>query len=128
MALQIAANGRIFGRMVFDLLGWLRPLKGQVYDAAGLFDGLQSIQSCSQNSHLAGRIAWLAQGSAKRVFDRSHARHANRTGQVGNRRQANGCKAGRFDLTLYQSNGPAADRSDRHQDDDVDPILSLIHI
>ena len=35
MALQVAANGRVFGRMVFDLLGRFWPLKGQVDDAAG---------------------------------------------------------------------------------------------
>ena len=110
-------------------MDWLRtslgdsPLEGQVDDSARRVDRCQRVQRGAQDSHLPGRIARLAEGATAGILDRRHARHAQRCRQVGNRRQDNRRKAGRLDLALHQSHGPAADRSGRRQQHDVDAVL-----
>ena len=120
---QVAADGRIFRRVVAHLFGRFRPLERQMDYAAWSPDRFQRGQRRPQDRCLAGRVAGLAQGAAQRVLDGRNARRRHGGGQVGHGREGDGGKAGGFDFTLQQSNGPTADRSGGNQDHDVRVIL-----
>lgn len=107
--------------------GGFRPLKRQVEDFSRGLNIFNCFQSRSEYSQLRIAITSTANVLPERMFNRSDARHADRGGQVGDVRQADGCEASRFDLTLCQSNGPAADRSTGDQDDHIYlPILKSL--
>jgi len=57
------------------------------------------------------------QGQPKGVFDRRNARDTDTLGQLRHHGKGDGTDPGGLDLSLNQSHGPAADRSNRHQHD-----------
>lgn len=93
------------------VFGCFRPFKRQVDNFSGCLDFFQRFQRPLQYGPLCISIACTTDILPKRVLDGSHARCADRGGQIGDIRQADRREASRFDLTLRQSNGPAADRS-----------------
>jgi hypothetical protein len=95
-----------------------------VHDTTGLIQGFERFYSRPQNCHLSVVITGLAKGPPQRIFDGRQARHAHRAGQIRDGRKNNCGEAGRFDLALSQSNGPAADFSDRNQKDHVNLLLT----
>ena len=99
------------GNLIFKML-W--PLKGQVNNRTRHIDVLKGIQGGPQYSHLRLAIANIPHCQTKGMLNSGYARCADRGGQVGNNGKCNGGDTGGFDLTLNQSNGPAADRSGRH--------------
>jgi len=99
--------------------GGFRPLKRQVEDFSGGLNVFNRFQSRSEYSQLRIAITSTANVLPEGMFNRSDARHANRGGQIGDVRKADGCEASRLDLTLRQSDGPAANRSTGDQDDHV---------
>lgn len=96
-----------------------RPLKRQVYDRSGFVDLLQPIQGCSQHSHLPFLVTWLSERTSQWVLDANHARGGYSSRQVRDIGQGKGREPRCLDLTLHQSNGPAADWSGRDQQDNV---------
>ena len=98
----------------------------QVADFAGRLDGGEGIQRAAQDSRLSSHVARLAECAAKRVLDGCNAWDADGRRQVGNGSQADGAEAGGFEFSLSQSNGPAADRSGRDEDDGIDPVLAQV--
>ena len=57
------------------------------------------------------------QGQPKGVFDRRNARDTDTLGQLRHHGKGDSTDPGGLDLSLNQSHGPAADRSNRHQHD-----------
>ena len=112
--------------MILDGFGRLRPFERQVDDLSRRPDSFQRPQGCFQNGHLPLIVAGLSQGTPQRVLDRRDAGDADRGGQIRDGGQVDRGKAGGFQLTLYQSYGPAADRSGGHQHDDIRQILFQI--
>jgi hypothetical protein len=74
-------------------------------------------------------IARLTQKVAQWVLDGCQARHAHSSREIRNAGQRDRAHARRFNCSLYQSHGPAADRSARDQQDDVHliPLHVLDH-
>jgi hypothetical protein len=62
---------------------------------------------------LADIVAGQADSEPKRILNRSDAWHADGCGQIRDIRQSDGAESGRFNLSLNQSYGPAANRSYR---------------
>lgn len=106
--------------------GSFDPFEGQVNDPTGFVDVFQRGDGRPQHCQLAGSIARLPKGTPQRKFDGGSARHADRGGYFGHRRQDDGGKASRFDFALRQSNGPAANRSGWHQNHHVSLVGAQI--
>ena len=108
------------------LLGWLGSLERQMTNAARRIDLAESLQHSSQHSRLSGGVTRLTQCAPQRILDRGNAGHTDRRRQIGH-----GCERDRretccFDFALRQSNGPAADRSGRHQDHHIGSVLAQV--
>jgi hypothetical protein len=112
--------------MIVYLFRRLGPFKWQVYDLTWGLNAFQRLHDGLQNRHLPGRVAGLPKCAPQRVFNGSQARHAYRSSQIRHGRQGDGAEAGGFDFALYQSNGPAAYRSGRHQHDHVHQVFFQI--
>ncbi len=123
VAQQVLCNGRRLWRFGVEFLGRGRPVEGQVNDAAWLLDLCQRLQGSTQDGRLALAVARLSQLVAQRLLDGRQPRHAYGGRQVRDAGQGDGADARCFDLSLYQSNGPAADWSARDQYDGVYAIL-----
>ena len=87
---------------------------------------LPLLAACAQNCQLARHIAWPTQRHAERMFDRRYPRGTCAGCQLGNHRQRDGTESCCLDLTLYQSNGPAAHRSNRDQHHYVNMLLAKL--
>ena len=87
---------------------------------------MQRRESRSQYRHLPFRIIRLTERSSQRIFDGGDARRADRLNNFRNRRKDDGRKTSRFDLALYQSNGPVADRSGRDEYNHIRMIGSQV--
>ena len=72
---------------------------------------------------MTGAVTGLTKRPSQRIFDGGDARHADRGGQVWDGSQADGGKSRRFEFALYQSNGPAANRSGRDEHYHIRHIL-----
>ena len=59
----------------------------------------------------------------KGMLDAGYTRRADCTGQIGDICQGDRTETSSLDFTLYQSNGPVADRSGWHQYDDVNGFI-----
>lgn len=101
--------------MVVDIFRRFRPFKRQVDDFSRRLNGFQRSQGGFEHRGLPGAVAGLAKRPPKRVFNGGDARYAHRGSQVRHGGQADGGKASRFEFALYQSNGPAANRSGRDE-------------
>ncbi len=113
MADQVASDGRLLCRYMIVFL--FDPFEQQVDPAARLVDGFQRLLGASQDGKLSFTVAWLSQSAAHGCAYAGQARHAHCGGQVRDIGNSEGGKAGRFDLALYQSDGPVAQGSGRHQ-------------
>jgi len=109
--------------MVFHRFWRFGPFKRQVYDFTRSANRFQCLESRFQHSHLAIRITWLTQGATQGIFNRRDPGHTHRGSQIGNGCQVDRCKAGSFQFALYQSYGPAADRSGRHQHNHIGKVF-----
>jgi len=86
-----------------------------MHDGARLGDPLQSPQSCPQHRKLTHSVLRRAQGEPKGVLYGSNARDTGTHCQLRHHGKRDRTESGGFDLSLNQSHGPAADRSDRNQ-------------
>jgi len=100
------------------------PLERQVRHCAWFCRRCHCLQRCAQNCQLARHIAWPTQRHAERMFDRRYPWGTCAGCQLGNDRQRDGTESCCLDLTLYQSNGPAAHRSHRDQHHYVNMFLA----
>jgi len=100
-----------------------RPSEGKMDDTPWALHSFQRLKGGSQDRGLAIGVARSPQGPAKRMLDTGKPGHAHGRRKVGNIRNADGREACGLDLPLYQSHGPAAYRSGRHQEDQVHLIL-----
>ncbi len=91
------------------------PFEGKMHDGARLGDLLQRPQRCPQHRELTHSVLRRAQGEPKGVLDGRYARDTGTQGQLRHHGERDGTESGSFDLSLNQSHGPAADRSDRNQ-------------
>ena len=99
--------------LAINISGNIRPFVGQVDDSAGSLDLFQHLQGCPQHRYLSGCLAGLAQGVQPREYSMAAIR-GTQTDSVT------------FDFTLYQSNGPAANRSGRDKDNDIGLVSAQI--
>ena len=119
VARNVTCNRRVYRGMIVYLFGRFGPFKRQMDNFARGLNGFQRAQGGLQHGHLPGGVTGLPEGAPQRVLDGGDARHTDRGGQVGHGGQGDGREAGGFEFALYQSYGPAADRSGRHQHDHV---------
>ena len=82
----------------------------------------QCLESGAQDRQLHCRVFWLTKGTTKGNLDGSDSWCADSCSQIGDVGERDGSKTSRFDFALYQSNGPAAERSSRDQHNRVDPF------
>ena len=122
MAHQVTGDGWGF-HVVSDLFWITTPFERQVYHAARSCDRYQCRQGSPYHRELGFNISWIPNCLPKGMLDAGNARHTGCTRQIRDIRQGDRTKTGAFNLTLYQSNGPVADRSSRHQHDDVDGFI-----
>ena len=80
-------------------------------------------QSRFEHRGLTGAVAGLTKRPPERILDGGDAWHAHRGGQVRDGGQADGGKASGLEFALYQSNGPAANRSGGDKHNDIRHIL-----
>ncbi len=126
MAHNVFGNWRRFRRLAGSRFWIARPLKRQIDDAARDLDAFQRCQGGAQHGQLTSYIARLAQRASQWIFNRRDARRADCLRQRQDRGQDDSGKPGGFDFALYQSNGPAADRSGRHQHHHIGPLSAQI--
>lgn len=93
----------------------LRPLKGEMYDAAGLLNVDQGLQRSANHLQLSVSISWPPEGETEGVFQRRHAGKTIGAAVIRDHVDADRRYSRFFDHTLHQSNGPAADGSHWHQ-------------
>jgi hypothetical protein len=122
MATQVPADGRCLGRMGVQPARRFRPLERETGNAARFRHLSQRVQRRAQHGRLPLAVAGLPQQVAQRILDRREPGYVDRSRQIRNARQGNRAHARRFDRSLYQSHGPATDRSTGHQEDDIHPI------
>jgi len=93
---------------------------------AGYLNILEGLQYGAQHGHLPPRITGLTKGAPERVFDGGQARDTERGGYIRHGGENDGGKAGGFQFTLYQSNGPAANWSGRDENDRVHMVCAQV--
>ena len=113
---------RNFRRIYVELLPGV-PFERKVYHGAGLGDLLQRPQRCPQHCELTSSVVGRAQGQSEGLLDRGDARDTGTLGQFRHHGKRNSAEPGRFDLSLHQSHGPAAHRSNRNQHDGIHVFL-----
>ena len=123
VACEIARDRRGLVGMILHLLWRFRPPEWQMHNIPWGVDLRQRCQGCAEHCHLATGITGLAQRAPQRILDGDNTWRTHRCGEVGHRGKRDRGKSSRFDLTLNQSNGPAADRSGRHQHNGVHLIF-----
>ena len=115
------------GGLLRTCLGGSGHSNGRCTTPPGVRIARQRGERGSQYSRLPGGIAGLPQGAAQRVLDGGHARRSTpQAVRSGIGAERDGGEAGRFDFALYQSNGPAAHRSGRHQHDHIRMVFFQI--
>jgi hypothetical protein len=119
MSQQVPAYGRRLRRTGVQSPCRFGPFEREVSDGARQGRLGQRVQRRAKNRPLALLVTWLSQQVAKRMLDGRQARNADRGREIGDARQGDRADACLFNLSLYQSYGPAADRSARDQKDDV---------
>ena len=75
----------------------------------------QDLQHRAQHCPLTVGVVRIAKRTTQRITDSREPGYADSARQIRNHREGNGRDAARFDHALNQSNGPAAERSCRHQ-------------
>ena len=120
------ADNRRRRHIAGEIPGIPGPLEGKMHLPAGYLNILEGLQYGTQHGHLSLRITGLTEGAPERVFDGGQARDTKRSGYIRHGGEDDGCKAGGFQFTLYQSNGPAANWSGRDEDDDIHMVCAQI--
>ena len=104
--------------------GW--PLERQMHHPTWLGHRFHRSQRRAQDCQLTRRVAGPAQRHAERVLDCAYPRRPRARRQFRDHGQRDGAELRRLDLTLYQSHGPAAHRSNRDQHHYVDMLLAKL--
>ena len=111
MPQQVLADGRRFRWAGAQPACGNGPFEGEMDDAAWCAHFFECLQGCAQNRRLPFSIAGLSQQVAQRVLNGCQARHTYSSREIRNAGQRDRAYARRFNCPLYQSHGPAADRS-----------------
>ena len=109
--------------LVLHFPGCFGPFKWQMDDFARCLNFFQRLQGSFEHRGLTGAVAGLTKRPSKWILDGGDAWHAHRGGQVRDGGQADGGKASGLEFALYQSNGPAANRSGGDKHNDIRHIL-----
>lgn len=116
-------DGRRYGRVRVGALRRFEPFIRQMNQTPRFCHCGGGFECSPHNRSLPVAIVGQTQRSPKWIFDGDEPWDADRCRKIRNVRQRNSCNARTFDLPLYQSNGPAADRSNGHEQHRVHPIF-----
>ena len=106
------------------LRGW--PLERQVHHPAWLCYCFHRSQSCAQDCQLTRRVAGPAHRHTEWMLDCGYPRRSRARRRFRDHGQRDSAEPRRLDLTLYQSHGPAAHRSNRDQHHHVHMLLAKL--
>jgi hypothetical protein len=105
--------------MPVNLLRRLGPAEREFDDGAWRGGILERLQGRAQDGALGAGVTGLAERPSEGELDGGHPWRADRSRQIGNHRQRDGADARGLDDPLRQPDGPAAYRSDGHEDGDI---------
>ena len=116
------ANGRIYLGGAPRLCGRFRPHEWKVDDRPRLFRNSHYLECGTQNRPLTFDVVRLSHRPRQRISDGRQPGYADGRGEGGNHRQRYGRDARRFEDSLDQSHGPAAERSGGDEDRGIDAL------
>lgn len=102
------------------------PLERQLRYLAWRHHRFHCSQRRAQYGQLTRRVARPAQRQTERMLDRGYPRRSRAHRQLRHHGQRDGAEPRRLNLTLNQSHGPAAHRSNRDQRDYIDMLLTKL--